>query len=56
MQPHSHPLDQAPDYEALSYTWGYAQPQFEIELDDNRPLVGKNLYDSIQRFVKNCRS
>lgn len=42
-----HPLDQAPEYEAISYTWGDNSRTQEILIDGCRFKITQNAYDSL---------
>ncbi|KAG6365950.1 hypothetical protein INS49_000126 [Diaporthe citri] len=45
-----HPVDRAPPYTALSYTWGLEEPRQEIELDGQLFMVRPNLHNFLRRI------
>jgi hypothetical protein len=50
---HVNSLDHAPAYTALSYAWGPANPQVEIEIDGKRIKVRENLWQAL-RALRTC--
>lgn len=45
--------DDYPPYQALSYTWGAPEPQYQIRLNDNQPFaIRQNLYAFLNVFVR----
>ncbi|KAF4626530.1 hypothetical protein G7Y89_g11629 [Cudoniella acicularis] len=48
-----HSLDEAPNYDALSYTWGSNHPLYEIRCGGHNFQVTKNLHEALCRF--RCR-
>lgn len=51
---HYVPLDERPEYVALSYTWGDASDQVEILLDGWQHRVTRSLFTALRRFRKLC--
>jgi len=44
----NHEVDEAPPYEALSYTWGNEEANSVVEIDGVTHLIRKNLHDALQ--------
>lgn len=51
---HYVPLDEGPEYVALSYTWGDATDQVEILLDGHRHRATRSLFTALRRYRRLC--
>lgn len=51
---HYVPLDEGPEYVALSYTWGDASDQVEILLDGRRHRATRSLFTALRRYRQLC--
>ena len=43
-------LEQSPDFDALSYTWGSPKPTATIKLNGKKIRIRSNLYDVLKNF------
>ncbi|KAF2139895.1 uncharacterized protein K452DRAFT_253498 [Aplosporella prunicola CBS 121167] len=46
----THPIQEHPPYEALSYTWGAPQPEYIISCDRKPLPIGENLWRALHRL------
>lgn len=51
---HYVPLDERPEYVALSYTWGDPSDQVDILVDGRRHRVTRSLFTALRRFRELC--
>lgn len=51
---HYVPLDEGPEYVALSYTWGDPSNQVEILLDGHRHSATQSLFTALRRYRQLC--